>query len=609
MIIFITRRGAKISQYSAYPFEKEVILKPQVWEVVPPSDPEYAEATHSMGIFRPSTVVLRSCLNEDYGKANWTTTKPATKLDYHEKKNGFGTATSIYNSNSLRNFMDFMDKEGERLVGKLMSKDSFTKTSEALVHSNSMRSKLLNPTTETLASTSDFIMTETTRQNYLRILEAVDSGVPLLLEGGTGVGKSATIQAAAKQKKVTLVRFNMSTDVTIDDIVGRNMPQDGIMQFTPVTAHERGDLFFFDEFNLAHDCVLQRMILHVRTLLQCRFGLDASAMESLCLLKSTAQAALMAANAVTACVFPCVFFLAVPLGIVRAVLISEGGIRKGIGNIIPNLFCGLEKSGVRNIRTRFGGESKLRALEDSQDVVVVIKITAEVSSYETDTVNYMNSVQKSLKGPFRLPPLLVVLRPHQEQKQMFSEDPLCVHATTGVVHNLFRPVPVDDVFLHNFIANCLAKCRLPRFPRMASDDVAGMTLLCLESLARQSELNLCTTANNVFGLGRQRLGVLIRYRTVIPILNLTLYRCFNLNLRTQCFVLRLRDIPFDRMDEMVQCLTCISHYFLQRQQDCDIVRSTIDIVHCEGTLEITVLNIRNAPSNEAVRGYDEKRKK
>eukprot|EP00759_Apiculatamorpha_spiralis_P050130 PhF_6_TR4500/c0_g1_i4/m.6243 len=557
MIIFITRRGAKISQYSAYPFEKEVILKPQVWEVVPPSDPEYAEATHSMGIFRPSTVVLRSCLNEDYGKANWTTTKPATKLDYHEKKNGFGTATSIYNSNSLRNFMDFMDKEGERLVGKLMSKDSFTKTSEALVHSNSMRSKLLNPTTETLASTSDFIMTETTRQNYLRILEAVDSGVPLLLEGGTGVGKSATIQAAAKQKKVTLVRFNMSTDVTIDDIVGRNMPQDGIMQFTPVTAHERGDLFFFDEFNLAHDCVLQRMILHVRTLLQCRFGLDASAMESLCLLKSTAQAALMAANAVTACVFPCVFFLAVPLGIVRAVLISEGGIRKGIGNIIPNLFCGLEKSGVRNIRTRFGGESKLRALEDSQEDK---KITAKVSSHEPDTVNYMNSVKKFLKDAFRPPPWLVVLRPHQEQKQVFSEDPLCESGDFERITKFMRPAPVDDVFLHNFTANCLAKCpcickcesRLPLFVRMVSDDV-----LCLESLARQSELNLCTTANNVFGLGRQnnvfglgrqnsvfglgrqRLGVLIRYRTVIPILNLTLYRFFNLNLRARCFVLRV----------------------------------------------------------------------
>eukprot|EP00759_Apiculatamorpha_spiralis_P050134 PhF_6_TR4500/c0_g1_i6/m.6248 len=234
MIIFITRRGAKISQYSAYPFEKEVILKPQVWEVVPPSDPEYAEATHSMGIFRPSTVVLRSCLNEDYGKANWTTTKPATKLDYHEKKNGFGTAASIYNSNSLRNFME---------------------------------NELSNRTV------------------YDRNMETLDTSLDRFASLECCLSCGAT---PSSRRGATLDKRSIEAEGLLN-----------IMQSVNPSLISSA---------LISTCEMRQcMILHVRTLLQSRFGLDASTMESLCLLKSTAQAALMAANAVTACVFPCVF--------------------------------------------------------------------------------------------------------------------------------------------------------------------------------------------------------------------------------------------------------------------------------------------------------------
>ena len=102
--------------------------------------------------------------------------------------------------------------------------------------------------------------------NVARILEAVHSPIPLLLEGATGVGKSATIQEAARVTGNALVRFNMSSRITIDDLLGKMAlvttpgggEEDFQFQKQPFTgAYEQGKWLLLDELNLAPDNVLQ----------------------------------------------------------------------------------------------------------------------------------------------------------------------------------------------------------------------------------------------------------------------------------------------------------------------------------------------------------------
>ena len=85
--------------------------------------------------------------------------------------------------------------------------------------------------------------------------------------GGTGVGKSATVMAAAEVLNLEkpLIRFNMSSQVTIDDLLGKviiQQNQNGCEEFIfcaqPFTvAFSEGHWLLLDELNLAQDLVLQ----------------------------------------------------------------------------------------------------------------------------------------------------------------------------------------------------------------------------------------------------------------------------------------------------------------------------------------------------------------
>ncbi|CAF3506451.1 unnamed protein product [Rotaria sp. Silwood1] len=118
--------------------------------------------------------------------------------------------------------------------------------------------------------TNYLILTDTTRENIFKILEVVDDPVPILLEGSTGVGKSATVMEAFWQicsnESRTFLRFNMSSHVTIDDLIGKVMLvfDKGMhmtnFQFIPgpfTRAFGHGHWILFDELNLAQDTVLQ----------------------------------------------------------------------------------------------------------------------------------------------------------------------------------------------------------------------------------------------------------------------------------------------------------------------------------------------------------------
>ena len=80
------------------------------------------------------------------------------------------------------------------------------------------------------------------------------------------MGKSATIQEAARQACKHLIRFNMSSHITVDDLLGKTMlatkPGTSKEELTYVkqpftTAFESGQWLLLNELNLAPDNVLQ----------------------------------------------------------------------------------------------------------------------------------------------------------------------------------------------------------------------------------------------------------------------------------------------------------------------------------------------------------------
>ena len=93
------------------------------------------------------------------------------------------------------------------------------------------------------------------------------SGLHMLLEGGTGVGKSATVETTARMQEAPkkLVRYNLSRNTTIDELIGQvkmETTSSGEVEFRLqlqpfATAFRDGDWLLLDEMNLAQDTVLQ----------------------------------------------------------------------------------------------------------------------------------------------------------------------------------------------------------------------------------------------------------------------------------------------------------------------------------------------------------------
>lgn len=109
---------------------------------------------------------------------------------------------------------------------------------------------------------SKLVRTHTTEANIETVIRLSKSAAPVLLEGGTGVGKTATIAAASLQQSPTapLVRFNMSRTVTVDGLLGQVAMSDGNFAFVLqpfAKSFKDGNWLLLDEINLAEDAVLQ----------------------------------------------------------------------------------------------------------------------------------------------------------------------------------------------------------------------------------------------------------------------------------------------------------------------------------------------------------------
>eukprot|EP00808_Paulinella_micropora_P028603 g36971.t1 len=100
------------------------------------------------------------------------------------------------------------------------------------------------------------------KENFLKIMRAVECGFPVLLEGESGAGKTFAVEFCAMFTKNRLLRVNMSPSTSIEDLVGSLTFQPGsdksfVYRLGPLAEAVRdGCWLLIDESNLATDEVL-----------------------------------------------------------------------------------------------------------------------------------------------------------------------------------------------------------------------------------------------------------------------------------------------------------------------------------------------------------------
>lgn len=112
----------------------------------------------------------------------------------------------------------------------------------------------------------NFIPTEKAKERLQKLKEFFDSKNPILLEGPTGTSKTKSIQVLCEILKKKLIRFNLSSETTIEDLIGRlgsgGEESWSNIKFIPgpfTSAFENGYVLLLDEINLGQKSVLQCM--------------------------------------------------------------------------------------------------------------------------------------------------------------------------------------------------------------------------------------------------------------------------------------------------------------------------------------------------------------
>ncbi|KAF4587825.1 Midasin [Ophiocordyceps camponoti-floridani] len=104
----------------------------------------------------------------------------------------------------------------------------------------------------------------TTRLNAMRIIRALQTRKPILLEGNPGVGKTSLVAAISQACGRPLTRINLSDQTDLMDLFGTDMPVEGeeagnfAWRDAPfLQAMQKGEWVLLDEMNLASQSVLE----------------------------------------------------------------------------------------------------------------------------------------------------------------------------------------------------------------------------------------------------------------------------------------------------------------------------------------------------------------
>jgi MoxR-like ATPase len=206
----------------------------------------------------------------------------------HGSHENQSATTGVAEGNSPMFLTDEVDNDKDSSLSNSLSKKTlprhFSKLKKVLSDAISaasdekdafavIRSGLQIPTTITDALAnppaghkSRLLYTKTTMANLQQIADAAQCNTPLLLEGGPGVGKSATIEEAAALAGRELVRFNLCSHTGIDDLIARvtikpnkrtGEPDVDLFLQPFAVAFSEGRWLLLDELNLAPDSVLK----------------------------------------------------------------------------------------------------------------------------------------------------------------------------------------------------------------------------------------------------------------------------------------------------------------------------------------------------------------
>jgi len=113
----------------------------------------------------------------------------------------------------------------------------------------------------------NFIFTEEAGIRIQKLYNQFKSNNPIMLEGPTGTSKTKTIQVLCDLLNMKLIRINLSSETTIEDLMGR-LISDKDNSFSGFTykegafaeAYSKGYVLLLDEVNLAPNPVLQCML-------------------------------------------------------------------------------------------------------------------------------------------------------------------------------------------------------------------------------------------------------------------------------------------------------------------------------------------------------------
>ncbi|KOS17845.1 Midasin [Escovopsis weberi] len=119
-------------------------------------------------------------------------------------------------------------------------------------------------TIEALSAPSFAFHAPTTRLNAMRVVRAMQTTKPILLEGSPGVGKTSLVVALSQACGRPLTRINLSDQTDLIDLFGTDVPVEGeeagnfAWRDAPfLQAMQKGEWVLLDEMNLASQSVLE----------------------------------------------------------------------------------------------------------------------------------------------------------------------------------------------------------------------------------------------------------------------------------------------------------------------------------------------------------------